>query len=165
MSLVGYSLVAPDGSIMKTWPAVPQRLDLPGLVIVHAPALGPQPGGHRLVECHEANPDPGDGSVAVSYGEVYDEVADRVTRTSVWRLPVPQQVTIFQARAALRAAELFTAAEAAITALQNVEATDAWARASVVTRTSALVNSLGPQLGLTDQQIDDLFRAAAVIEV
>lgn len=163
--MIGYSLVAPAGTIVKTWPMSPPRLDLPGPVIVHAPALGPQPGGHRLVECHETNPDPGDGSIAASYGEVYDAVADRVTRPSVWTLPVPQEVTIFQARAALRAAGLFTAAEAAITALQNVEATDAWARASVVTRTSALVNSLGPQLGLTDQQIDDLFRAAAVIEV
>ena len=165
MSLVGFSLVAPDGSIMKTWPAVPRRLDLPGPIIVHAPALGPQPGGHRLVECHEANPDPGDGSVAASYAQVYDEVADRVMRTSTWVLLVPQEVTIFQARAALRAAGLFTAAEAAITALQNVEATDAWSRASVVTRTSALVNSLGPQLGLTDAEIDNLFRSAAVIEV
>ena len=136
-----------------------------GPVIVHAPGLGPQPGGHRLVECHEANPNPGDGSVAASYGQVYDEVADRVMRTSTWVLPVPQEVTIFQARAALRAAGLFTAAEAGVMALNDPEATDAWARASVVTRTSALVNSLGPQLGLTDQQIDDLFRQAVLIEV
>ena len=165
MSLVGYSLVAPDGSIVKMWPLLPQRLDLPGPVIVHAPAIGPQPNSYRLVECREANPDPGDGSVPSQVSDVYDDVADRVTRTTTWTLPVPQEVTLFQARATLRSASLFDAADAAVTALGDQNATDAWTRASVVLRNSALVNQLGTQLGLTDPEIDDLFRQAETIEV
>ena len=38
-----------------------------------------------------------------------------------------------------------------------------WEYAGTVTRDSDLIISLGAQLGLTDQKIDDLFRAAALI--
>lgn len=77
--------------------------------------------------------------------------------------PVPAEVTNFQARAALRAAGLLATVQAAIGSASE-EAQDAWEYANVFTRHGTLVNAIGGGLGLTDAQLDDLFRAAAVIE-
>ena len=79
--------------------------------------------------------------------------------------PVPTEVSRFQARAALMQSGL----------LEDIEtymadpATDpfvriAWQDAQVFRRNSPTVLSLQPLLGLTDGQLDDLFRFAATIE-
>lgn len=76
---------------------------------------------------------------------------------------VPASVSIFQARTALRRAGLFDAAEAAVQASGDAEIQDAWVYAAEFPRTSPTIAALAHQLGLTDAQIDDLFRAAALI--
>ena len=80
----------------------------------------------------------------------------------VW---VPTSVSRFQARAALLQAGLLGDIET----YMADPATDpfvriAWQDAQVFKRNSPTVLSLQPLLGLTDEQLDDLFRFAATIE-
>jgi hypothetical protein len=89
--------------------------------------------------------------------------------------PVPAEVTNFQAHTALRHAGLFDAAAAAVEAkaaameeagdtLGAVTLREAWVKASFV-RASPLIADLATVLKLTEQQLDDLFRAAAAVSV
>ena len=78
--------------------------------------------------------------------------------------PVPTEVSRFQARAALLQAGLLDDIET----YMADPATDpfvriAWQDAQVFKRNSPTVLSLQPLLGLTDEQLDDLFRFAATI--
>ena len=69
----------------------------------------------------------------------------------------------FQAKAALAAAGLLTAAEAAVAQADQI-AQLAWSDAVEFRRNSPTILTLAPALSLTDEQIDDLFRAAMAIE-
>lgn len=77
--------------------------------------------------------------------------------------PVPASVSRFQARAALHMANLLTSVEAAIAASDNVVAQLAWADAVAFERTSPTITAMAGALGLTEAQVDDLFRTAAGI--
>ena len=76
------------------------------------------------------------------------------------RNPVPQQVTMRQARLALLKAGLLDYAEAAI-ASAGREAQLEWEYAAVVERSNPVIAIVQQQQGVTDEQIDDLFREAA----
>lgn len=76
---------------------------------------------------------------------------------------VPDRVTNFQARAALRRMGLFDTVNDAVRAAGG-EAWDAWEYANHVYRTGALVVGMAAQLGLDDPSIDALFRLADGIE-
>lgn len=76
--------------------------------------------------------------------------------------PVPQVVSRFQARAALHQAGLLTAAEAAVAAADTLTQI-AWADAQEFRRNSPTIAALAASIGLTETQIDDLFRQAATI--
>lgn len=79
--------------------------------------------------------------------------------------PAPPEVTMFQARAVLLQAGLFDAVDAAMQALGNRSVEwQAWEYANHFTRHGPLVNAMAHSLGLTDAQVDDMFRAAAKIE-
>lgn len=78
-------------------------------------------------------------------------------------VPVPQVVSRFQARAALLQAGLLDTATAAIGASGNVFAQLAWAEAAEWRRDSPTLLALAEGIGLTSEQIDDLFRTAAEI--
>lgn len=83
-------------------------------------------------------------------------------------VPVPAVVSMFQARAALIAADLIDDVETALaadTSTQGKINAAAWEYSTEVRRASALVGTLGTALGLTSTQIDDLFRAAFQITV
>lgn len=78
--------------------------------------------------------------------------------------PVPTEVTMRQARLALLGAGLLTNVDAAINAMPEPAKSAArieWDYSSAVQRHNGFVAQLGPALGLTDAQIDDLFRAAS----
>lgn len=76
---------------------------------------------------------------------------------------VPQSISRFQGRTALKRAGLFQSVEAAI--YQADEFTqDAWADAIEWRRGSAMIATLGGALGLTGEEIDELFINAASIE-
>jgi hypothetical protein len=82
-------------------------------------------------------------------------------------VPVPQSVTMAQARLALLYANLLQQVDAAIDAIPDAIQREAarvqWEYETVVSRSSDLVTGLGAALGLTDEQIDNLFRTAATL--
>lgn len=86
-------------------------------------------------------------------------------------LPVPQIVSRFQARAAMLSSEptsaeypnLLAQIDAAVEASDNAFVKLAWNEAVEWRRDSPTVRALASALGVTDDQIDDLFRAAAGI--
>lgn len=73
---------------------------------------------------------------------------------------VPPFITRRQAKLALHSAGLLDAADAAIAAA-GVEAQIDWADALEFRRDYPLIAGIGSSLGLTSEQIDDLFREAA----
>ena len=75
---------------------------------------------------------------------------------------VPSPVLQSQARAAIYAAGLKAAVEAAVAAA-DVSTQALWYTAAYIDRDNPLVIALGAQLGLTSAQIDDLFRVAATL--
>ena len=76
------------------------------------------------------------------------------------RNPVPQQVTMRQARLALLGAGLLDDAELVIAAAGRAAQLE-WEYATVVDRSGPIVAVVQQQKSLTDAQIDDLFREAA----
>lgn len=77
---------------------------------------------------------------------------------------VPQSVTMRQARLALLQAGKLSAVDAAIAGMVGVEGDAArieWEFSSEVKRNQPLVLALAPVLGMTSDQIDQLFIAAA----
>ena len=82
--------------------------------------------------------------------------------------PVPDAVTNYQARMALRAAGLRDKVDAAIRGADqsvpaNAEALDAWDYANQFFRDQPIIAAMQAVLGLSDAQVDDLFRAAAQV--
>lgn len=79
--------------------------------------------------------------------------------------PIPQSVTRFQARAALHLAGLLEQVEAMIAdPATPVLAKLAWQDAQEFKRTSPTIAAMSAALGLTEQQLDDLFTTAAGID-
>lgn len=102
---------------------------------------------------------------------------DRATQGCFWRgsawevvdpvheVPVQQEVTRFQARAALYNAGLLDSVENYIALSDTPMLVKlAWADAQSFVRTSDMIVSVAAGLGLTDAQVDALFVSAAVIE-
>ena len=75
------------------------------------------------------------------------------------RNPVPQQVTMRQARLALLSAGLLDDVEMVITAAGRAAQLE-WEYAAVVDRSNPAIAIVQQQKALTDAQIDDLFREA-----
>lgn len=77
-------------------------------------------------------------------------------------LEVPQSVTPYQARKALNDAGLRSLVEAAVSAAsQDVQ--DAWQYGISVERSSPMIVALAGSLGMTSEQVDALFIAAAAV--
>lgn len=74
----------------------------------------------------------------------------------------PVSVTPLQARRALRAAELLPAFAVALAAADD-ETREAWEYATEIRRDNPLVADFADELGLTEEQVDDLFRLAATL--
>ena len=80
---------------------------------------------------------------------------------AAWRATA--EVSRFQAFAALYADGKLEDAEAAVAAAGGLTVI-AWQNAQVFKRSSPMMNTLAPALGLDDEALDDLFLAAAQIE-
>lgn len=79
---------------------------------------------------------------------------------------VPQSVTMRQARLALLQAGVLPAVNAAVAAMPGAAGDAArieWEFSSTVERHRLLVEALGASLGMTAEQLDDLFRTAATL--
>lgn len=98
--------------------------------------------------------------IPLSPEEVAQVEADRAAIAAF----VPTSVTPYQARVALLDAGLLDAVEALIVDPDTPKAAKlAWEYATTIQRDSVFIQTLGPALNLTSNQIDDLFRSAAQI--
>lgn len=77
--------------------------------------------------------------------------------------PVPAMVSRLQAKQALLAADLLASVEAAILAGEDAALQLYWAEASHFHREHPALIAMTAALGMTSGQVDDLFRAAALI--
>lgn len=80
--------------------------------------------------------------------------------------PVPAVVAMRQARLALLQVGLLTQVNTAVANMPGAQGDAArieWEFSSTVERNRPLVQALGAALGLTDAQLDDLFRLAATL--
>lgn len=105
-----------------------------------------------------------DGRTNVSTGWLYD--GSQFAAPPEAPLSVPQSVSMRQARLAMLGAGILDDVETAIAAMEGNEGRAAridWEYALDVRREWPLINALGSQLGLTGQQIDELFIAAAAV--
>lgn len=111
-----------------------------------------------------------DEQVAQGYGTdmtamTPEEVDAHLNPTPV--VVVPERVTMRQARLALLQAGLLDDTEALIASLEGPEGQAArieWDYSSEVHRHKPFVQSLGTQLGFTDEQLDQLFITASQID-
>jgi len=93
----------------------------------------------------------------------WDEIKNYVETTPPTD-PVPMRVTLAQARAALIAAGLFDTINAYVTSSNDATLKTAWEYSNTVSRHGHFVTTMAPVFGLTDAQLDDLFRAANKID-
>ncbi len=103
-----------------------------------------------------------------------EEVPQRPSANHTWNgsswvaapLPVPAVVTMRQARLALLQSGMLSQVNTAVAAMPGASGDAArieWEFSSTVERNRPLVQSLVGALGLTDAQLDDLFRLAATL--
>ena len=81
-------------------------------------------------------------------------------------VPVPQEVTMAQARAALQLSGLLDTISTALAADMSAQGRvnwQFWEYANMIRRNAPLVTALSGQFGLTSDQIDNLFRQAATL--
>ena len=108
----------------------------------------------------------GGTAVATTAAGLGDAYADGTFTPHAVVLPVPAEVTMRQARLALLGAGLLDGVETAINAMTEPAKTKArveWDYSNTLRRDHPLVATLGTGLGLTGEQLDGLFRAAAVL--
>lgn len=98
-----------------------------------------------------------DGVLGVYAQQDWETMRDDEMRA---RNPVPQQVTMRQVRLALLSAELLDDVEMVIATAGRAAQLE-WEYAAMVERSNPVVAAVQQQQGMTDAQIDDLFREAA----
>lgn len=102
------------------------------------------------------------GAKALSEADTPDLWAEAVAfGPDPYQEPVPESISPLQARRALRNANLYDAVVDAVANADDPDLTDAWEYATVWLRSDPHINTLAVALGLTSEQVDDLFRAAA----
>lgn len=104
--------------------------------------------------------------MAATYAEGTYRLAEAQPETQSPSLQVPVNVSMRQARLALHAVGLLDTVEDAIDALPEPNRTRArieWNYATDVARHHGLVLQLAPALGLTEEQLDQLFISAKEI--
>ena len=116
------------------------------------------------------DPMPSDGDIIAQGG--FEERQGAWYRTWVVTNYTPEEkrqrmkVTMRQARLALLQQNLLSQVETAIAAMQDPEKSQVsieWEYASTVERTSPWIGTMGNALGLTEEQLDDLFVLAATL--
>ena len=97
-------------------------------------------------------------------GGVMVEIKDYNPPPVVEVIPVPDEITMRQARLVLLGAGMLGAVESAIAALPEPVKSAAkieWEYSQVVKRKNGFVEKLAPVIGWSEKQIDDLFIAGA----
>jgi len=76
---------------------------------------------------------------------------------------IPTQVTAYQAKMALLNANLYQTVESLVISSQDQALKIAWNNANMFDRQSPFITSIGNELNLSNDQIDDLFISASKI--
>lgn len=109
----------------------------------------------------------GDAQELASLREQVATLEEQIVASVPEEPDTPISVTMAQARIALKQAGLFDQVEAGLNALPEGDQKDtaliAWEYAPNVARNGALVTALAATMGLTDEQLDELFVAAKTI--
>ena len=137
-------------AIRETHPnmSIPDGADLTGI-------------GYQRIYPAQTIPTPADGEIVVSKPpEKVDGVWREVFALEPAPVFVPQQVTMRQARLELLSRDLLDDVDAVI-AVAGRAAQIEWEYASTVDRDNFVIAVVQQQQGMTDEQIDDLFREAA----
>ena len=79
------------------------------------------------------------------------------------QLKIPTQVTAYQAKMALLNANLYQTVESLVISSQDQALKIAWNNANMFDRQSPFITSIGNELNLSNDQIDDLFISASKI--
>ena len=103
--------------------------------------------------------------VDVLSGEVSTLPVDPEERGEPDALPVPSIVPLWRARAALGLRGLIAQADDIVVASGDPVLTEFWQYGNEISRTSPRLSLLADKLGLSEAQVDELFRAAAEIVV
>lgn len=77
--------------------------------------------------------------------------------------PVPEKITLWQARAILDMTGNLDKANAAVAGSKNAALKAVWEYGNEISRASGAIDDLGAAIGLTAGEIDDLFRNAAAL--
>lgn len=104
--------------------------------------------------------------IVLDVGQEAPEGYSQITEVPEQSAPVPAFVTMRQARLALHAAGLLTQVQAVIDAQEDPPKTAMqieWDYSSDVYRDKEFVVTLGAALGLTSDELDELFIAAAAL--
>ena len=171
MEHIGHSLVNKNGE--EVWyigetkgqlMTLPSRIVLPKGDQVHGAKTGDKIGGDLLlVERWISDVPPSIWHASVGWSVSFD--GEKIIVTVLYEdvaSIVPQTVTPRQARLGLLSMGLLDQVGVAVEQAGSA-AKITWEYATTIDRTDALVNDLGAALGLTTEQIDDLFRQASVI--
>ena len=77
--------------------------------------------------------------------------------------PLVTQVTAYQAKIQLSRSGFYDSVVTTVNTSDNPELKIAWEVATTFERNSSFILALQPELGLTDDQVDDLFQQASLI--
>lgn len=98
-------------------------------------------------------------------GKIQFKTQDELSQEAIDNFRASAQVSAFQARAALNAAGLREKVESTMSdPATDQTVKDAWEYATTFKRNSPTVLTLATELGLTDEQLDNLFVQAKDIE-
>lgn len=150
-------------SLQKAEPLVAVSGD--GWALLPLTDAGPQPEAGQLVDERTVTVDTEAGTAAAEY--IYRNKTQQENEAEAQARRSSMVVSRFQARAALLAAGLLATVENAVVAYDGDDAALvqlAWSEATEWKRLSPTIVALAAIVNLTDQQIDDLFIAAAQIE-
>lgn len=103
-----------------------------------------------------------EGEIDGTNARIGDDYVDGQFVTPVYVAPVPEAVLPRQFRRALSQAGLRSAVETAIAAADE-ETQDTWEYAVTIERSHPMLVAMASALGVTDEQLDDLFRLAATL--
>jgi len=146
-----------DSALAKLDPAIYHVREL---VQEHDPAT------HAVVREYQGPPGWDDSGpipvVTVAYGLRALSPEDIAANEDAAKGPVPEHVTKLQLVRGLRDAGVWETARTWIATLPD-DAQEDWQLANVIPRTDPLVTAARNALGWTDGQVDDLFRAAALL--
>lgn len=137
MEIVGYKLIkVDDGSVVEQWggvwgqcPAVPNPINIPNGDVVCAPELNTDYSGYELTPWEMEPPPPA----------------------------VPQQVPMWAVRTVLQNDSLFDQAQALVNASTDNALKNVWEYGNFADRNSNAIISLATALGLTSEQVDQMF--------